>query len=520
MNINKKTILITGGAGFVGSHLCKRYLGEGHRVICVDNLQKSGSTVNIDALKKNKDFKFIKHDIIDPLRVDEKIDWVMNFACPVSCVDLQVDPIHTLKSSVHGVINMLDIARENKAVFIQASSSDVYGVRDKGEIMSEDIIGKVDTLTARACYEEGKRISETICMDYYRQYQVDIKIVRIFNTYGPNVYYRDGRVMSNFIIAALNNQDLTIYGDGSFTRSHLYIDDLVEGIDRIIKKPKGFTGPINLGSTNEITISELAETVISLVGAKSGIVYDNELTGDPKFRRPDVSLAKKLLDWQPQVSLKEGVKKTIEHYKKIEMPEKKIIVFTTTYYPDVGPAERAMMELTKTMNDTEFYVITTKSRKSLSDFEKIDNTFIFRLGSGNIFGKYLFPIRGALKAYKLTKKYNFRFVWSAMASYGGLAAVVLKMLNKKINFLLTIDKSETEKKGFLRKILYLPLYKLIFKQADSVYLTDESAKDNSFTSHAKSNMSVMKYDKDLASQIRDKYSQLLNKQENKLDRPL
>lgn len=516
----KLTILITGGAGFVGSHLCKRYLDEGHRVICLDNLQKSRSTANIDGFKKNPDFKFIEHDIIDPIDLKEKIDWVLNFACPVSCVDLQVDPIHTTKSNVHGVINMLEIARRNKAVFIQASSSDVYGVRHSGEEMTEDMPGNVDTLTARACYEEGKRISETICMDYHRKYNVDVKIVRIFNTYGPNMYYRDGRVMSNFIIAALNNQDLTIYGDGSFTRCHMHVSDLVEAVDRMMKKPHGFIGPVNVGSVKEISIKELADAVIKMTGSKSKIIHDRELTGDPKFRKPNIALAKKELGWEPKVSLEEGMRDTIEHYKNLETPEKKIIVFTTTYYPDMGPAERAIMEMTKTMPDTEFYIITTKSRKKLPDFEVLDNNFIYRLGSGNVLGKYLFPARGALKAYELTKKFNFRFAWSAMASYGGLAAVILKMMNKKINFLLTFDKSESEKKGFLRKVVYLPLYKLIFKKADSIYLTNEEARKQALTLHSKSTMALMKWDEDLAAQIRKNYSALLDKQENKLSRPL
>jgi len=517
---NKKTILITGGAGFVGSHLCKRYLGEGHRVICVDNLQKTSSTINIKPFKDHKNFKFIKHDIIDQLKINERIDWVMNFACPVSCVDLQVDPIHTTKSNVHGVINMLEIARKNKAIFIQASSADVYGVREKGEVLKEDMLGQLDQLTARACYEEGKRMAETICMDYFRKYDVNIKIVRIFNAYGPNMYYRDGRVISNFINAALNKRNLTIYGDGSYTRSHMFIDDLIEGIDRFMKKPKGFTGPVNIGGTKEITVKELADIVIKMTGSKVGINYDKELTGDPRFRRPDTALAKKELKWSPQISLEEGIKRTVEHYRQLETPEKKIIVFATTYFPDLGPAERSIMELTKAMPDTEFYIITTKSKKNLPNFEKQENNYIFRTGSGNILGKYLFPLRGALKANKLTKKYDFRFAWSVMASYGGLAAVILKFLNKKINFLLTIDKTEAEKKGFVRKILYLPLYKLIFKTADSVYLTDEETRGKGLTLHAKSNLSVMKWDKDLANRVKDKYSELLNKQENKLSRPL
>lgn len=520
MTQQKKTILITGAAGFVGSHLCARYLSEGHRVIALDNLQKTGSTANIDRFFDNPDFRFIKHDIIDPIDVKEKVDWVLNFACPVSCIDLQVDPIHTTRSNVEGVINMLEIAKKNDAVFVQASSSDIYGVREKGDVLKEDMLGQIDTLTARACYEEGKRMAETICMDYRRKYGVNTKIIRIFNTYGPNMYYRDGRVMSNFIIAALNNQDMTIYGDGSYTRCHMYVDDLVEGVDRMAKTEREFAGPVNMGSTKEITVKELAEIVIRMTESKSKIIHDRELTGDPRFRKPDISFAKEKLDWEPKIDLEEGARKTIEHYQNLDLPEKKVIVFATTYFPDMGPAEQAIMEMTKTMPDTEFYVITAKSRKSLADFEKLENNYIFRMGSGNILGKYLFPITGALKAFELTKKYNFRFVWSVMASYGGLAAVILKLLNKKINFLLTLDKTEIKKDGFRRGKAYQPLYKLILGSADSVYFTDESVQESALVKYSKSKLEMIKADEQLAGRIKKKYSELLDKQENKLARPM
>ena len=518
----KKTILVTGGAGFVGSHLCQRYLSEGNRVICLDNLQKSGGTQNIDEYLRNPDFKFIKHDIIDPIEFDEHIDWVLNFACPVSCVDLQVDPVHTLKSNIHGVINMLEVARKNNAVFIQASSSDVYGVREKGEAMSEEMVGNVDTLTARACYEEGKRAAETLCMDYWRKYNVDVKIVRIFNTYGPNVYYRDGRVMSNFIVAALANKDITIYGDGSFTRSHMYVDDLVEGVDRMMKKEKGYIGPVNLGSEAEITIQELAETVIKVTNSKSKIIYDRELTGDPKFRRPNINKARRDLDWEPKVSLADGLAETIEYYKKLQMPEKKILVFTTTYYPDMGPAENAIMELAKSMPDSEFHIVTVKSRKKLRDIEVLDNTTVYRVGSGNVLGKYLFPLRGALKAHALNQENNYRFVWAAMASYGGLAARVFKFFNKKANFLLTIDKSEVRKNSLWSGKIFLPVYKFIFKGADHVYFTDVSVKEKTQNLlPAGATMSVVfAGEEDLAKKVLNTYSMLLDKQERKLARPL
>ena len=203
------------------------------------------------------------------------------------------------------------------------------------------------------------------------------------------MYYRDGRVISNFIVAALSGRPLTIYGDGSYTRSHLYVDDLVEGIDRVMKQPKEFSGPVNLGNDNETTIIDLAEMILAMTGSKSQIIHDRELTGDPKFRRPDISLARRVLGWEPQISKEEGIRRTIEHYKNLGLPEKKILVFATTYYPDHGPAESALMELTKTMDNTEFHILTVKSRKNLPDYERIENNYIYRLGSGNTWGKYL-----------------------------------------------------------------------------------------------------------------------------------
>jgi len=520
--LKNKRILVTGGAGFVGSHLCRKYLNEGCKVICLDNLQKSRTTDNIKEFIGNKNFKFIKHDIIDPIKFNEKIDWIMNFACPVSCVDLQVDPIHTMKSNIHGVINMLDVARENNAKFVQASSSDVYGVRIKGEAMQEDMLGNVDTLTTRACYEEGKRSAETICMDYHRKYGVEVKIVRIFNTYGPNVYHRDGRVMSNFIVAALGNKNLTIYGDGSFTRSHMHVLDLVEGVDRLMKTDKEYTGPVNMGSTKEITVKELAETIIKVTGSSSKIIYDRELTGDPKFRRPNIEKAKRDLGWEPKISLEDGLKDTIDYYKNIDLPDKKILIFATTYYPDMGPAENAIMELIRSMPDTEFHIITTRSKFGLSDFEQIENNFIYRIGRGNILGKYLFPFRGAKKALELSKNFKYRFAWSVMASYGGLAAVIFKIINKKINFLLTFDKTEIKKSKFIKNKLLFPIYRLIFKSADSVFLTDYEAmkKVKNLLTPGIGTSIISRNDQELANKISSTYSSLLDKQEGKLSRPL
>jgi UDP-glucuronate decarboxylase len=445
----------------------------------------------------------------------------MNFACPVSCVDLQVDPIHTAKSNVHGVINMLEIARKNNAKFVQASSADVYGVRAKGDVLSEDMLGQLDNLTARACYEEGKRLAETICMDYHRQYKVDVKIARIFNTYGPNMYYRDGRVMSNFITAALLGKPITIYGDGSYTRCHLYVDDLVEGLDRLAKQPFEFTGPINLGADHEMTIKDLAELVIRLTGSKSEIIYDRELTGDPKFRHPNTALAKRVLGWSPTVPVEEGARRTIEHYRQLNMPEKKVLVFATTYYPDHGPAENALMELAKSMPNTEFHILAVKSRRALPGYERIDNSYIHRLGSGNLLGKYLFPWRAAWQARSLAREHDYKFAWAIMASYAGLAAVLFKWLKPGVSFLLTFDSTELSKRGGFKSMLFKPLLKLIFREADSVYLSDEALKEKSVQLGAKAGGKVIdKEGQKFVDEVYSTYSQLLSKHDGKLARPM
>ena len=516
---NKKTILITGGAGFVGSHLCDYYLAQGHIVVAVDNLQTTYSDQNIEHLKDNPNFKFIKHDIIEPFNFKEKFDWIFNLACPAQCVNLQYDPVHTLKTSVHGVINMLELAREHGARIMQASTSEIYG-HDPKVPQRESDPGEVITTGPRACYDEGKRVSETLMMDYYRQYGVDIKIIRIFNTYGPRMYVRDGRVMSNFIVAALSDKPLTIYGDGSYTRSFQFISDLIDGINRMMKG-EDFLGPVNLGNPHEITVKELAETIIKLTNSKSKLIYKEAVTDDPKHRRPDNSLAKEKLDWKPVISLEDGVKKTMEYFKNVEMPDKKILVFSTTYYPDMGPAEKALYELTKLMPDTEFHIITVKSQKKLKSEEVINNCYIYRLGSGNILGKYLFPIKGALKAKNLSRKHRYRFVWSLMASYGALAAIILKKMNKNVNFLLSVDKSERERRGKIKGVLFNPMFKLIFKKADSIYLSDVSLEKQAHFFGPHSEIKIADNDgKGFVDQIRRSYTHLLNKQEKKLDRPL
>lgn len=308
-----KRILITGGAGFIGSHLCRRLLNEGHRIICVDNFL-TGTRGNISDLLDNDHFKLIEHDIIHPIHV-EAVDEIYHLACPASPVHYQSDPIATTKISVIGSIVALGIAKKYKAKILLASTSEIYG-DPLLHPQPETYWGNVNSIGARSCYDEGKRCAETLFMDYYRQENVRIKIVRIFNTYGPRMQPHDGRVMSNFIIQALQNEDLTVYGEGSQTRSFQYVDDLIEGIVRLMGTGDDFLGPVNIGNPSEFTIKELAERIITLTSSQSKLVFKPLPEDDPKQRKPDISLAKKVLNWEPKVCLEEGLSRMIRYFEE------------------------------------------------------------------------------------------------------------------------------------------------------------------------------------------------------------
>lgn len=309
----RKRILVTGGAGFLGSHLCERLLKEGNEVLCVDNFY-TGDKANIKHLLSNPYFELLRHDICFPLYVE--VDEIYNLACPASPIHYQHDPVQTTKTSVHGSINMLGLAKRLRIKIFQASTSEVYG-DPTVHPQTESYWGNVNPIGLRACYDEGKRCAETLFFDYHRQHKLRIKVARIFNTYGPRMHPNDGRVVSNFIVQALKGQDITIYGDGTQTRSFCYVDDMIEGFVRLMNSPDEFTGPVNLGNPDEFSILELAKLCIELTGSKSKLVFMPLPSDDPKQRRPDISLAKKALQWEPKVRLREGLKETISYFKTL-----------------------------------------------------------------------------------------------------------------------------------------------------------------------------------------------------------
>lgn len=308
-----KRILITGGAGFLGSHLCEKLLTDGNEVLCLDNFY-TGRRANVAEYVKNPMFEIMRHDICFPLYVE--VDEIYNLACPASPIHYQFDPVQTTKTSVHGAINVLGLAKRVKAKIMQASTSEVYGDPEVHP-QQESYWGNVNPIGSRSCYDEGKRCAETLFFDYKRQHKLRIKVARIFNTYGPRMHPNDGRVVSNFIMQALQGKNITVYGDGSQTRSFCYVDDLIEGFIRLMDTPDDFTGPVNLGNPDEFTILELAEKIISLTGSKSRIVFKRLPEDDPSQRQPDITLASKKLKWRPKVKLEDGLNETIAYFRKM-----------------------------------------------------------------------------------------------------------------------------------------------------------------------------------------------------------
>ncbi len=313
MSLNQNKILITGGAGFLGSHLAEKLLHSGNEVLVVDNFF-TGNKQNLTHLLSNSNLEVMRHDVTFPLYVE--VNQIYNLACPASPVHYQYDPVQTTKTSVHGAINMLGLAKRTRARILQASTSEVYGDPEVHP-QPESYWGKVNPIGIRSCYDEGKRCAETLFFDYHRQHQTDIKVVRIFNTYGPRMHPNDGRVVSNFIVQALKGKDITIYGDGQQTRSFCYVDDLIDAMIKMMNSEKGFTGPVNIGNPGEFTMLQLAEMVLTLSNSKSKIIYQPLPSDDPKQRQPNIDLAKDKLGWQPKVELKDGLKETIAYFKKM-----------------------------------------------------------------------------------------------------------------------------------------------------------------------------------------------------------
>lgn len=310
---DQKRVLITGGAGFLGSHLCDRLTEDGHDVLCLDNFF-TGAKRNISHLIGRPNFELIRHDLVHPIFLE--VDEIYNLACPASPIHYQYNPVKTVKTNVMGAINMLGVAKRVKAKILQASTSEVYG-NPTVHPQNEDYWGNVNTIGPRSCYDEGKRCAETLFFDYHRQNRVNIRVVRIFNTYGPRMHPNDGRVVSNFIVQALTNRDITVYGDGSQTRSFCYVDDLIEGLIRMMNGPDDFVGPVNLGNPTEFTILDLAEKTIRLTGSKSKIIFKPLPQDDPLQRRPDITLAKEKLHWEPRIDVENGLNKTIEYFRSI-----------------------------------------------------------------------------------------------------------------------------------------------------------------------------------------------------------
>lgn len=308
-----KTILIVGGAGFIGSNLCEKLLNDNHKIICVDNLL-TGNIKNIEHLFNNPNFTFINHDIIEPLKLEQNIDEIYNLACPASPPKYQMNPVYTLKINFLGVLNLLELAKLKNAKFLQSSTSEIYGEPEISP-QHENYRGNVNTVGIRSCYDEGKRVTETLVMDFHKQYNVDTRIVRIFNTYGPKMDKNDGRVVSNFINQALNNQDITLYGDGEQTRSFCYIDDQIDGLIKLMNSD--YIYPINIGNPYELNVKELANIILNLTKSKSKLVYKDLPLDDPTNRKPDITKARNILKWEPKYDLEEGLIKTIEYFKEI-----------------------------------------------------------------------------------------------------------------------------------------------------------------------------------------------------------
>lgn len=466
----QKTILITGGAGFIGSNLCHRFIKQGHKVICVDSFF-SGKKENIVHLLDNDNFTLIRHNVIYPIKQKfDIIDEIFHLACPASPVQYQFDPVLTMRSSVDGTRNMLDLARKYKARLLYTSSSEVYGDPIEHP-QTEEYFGNVNPLGKRSCYDEGKRAAESLCKDYYEQYGVDARIVRLFNIYGPRMMFNDGRVISNFILQAALNEDITVHGNGHQSRSFMYIDDLMNAFEKLMDTPQEKINmkPINLGNPDERTIESLAIDIKTITGSNSNVVYlDYDKVpsrwGDPQKRCPDISRAKKLLNWQPEINFAEGLKKTYDDFKSRLNNKTKVIIFVPSYHPLQGPAETAVEKITEELMGYDFDLLVAKMKPGLESQEKIGRVTVYRLGFGNKWDKYLLPLMAPFKALKLNKAANYQIAWGIMASYGSLAAVIFSIFSRRA-LLVSLYEGKIEEARAVRSKFLRPFYRLIFRRA-------------------------------------------------------
>jgi len=459
-------ILVTGGAGFVGSHLCDYLLDKGHEVVCVDSLF-SGAKENIEHHLSNPSFQFIKHDIRKPLRLmDESIDRIYNLACPASPVQYQFDPVLTLETSVLGVQNMLKLARKTGARLLQASTSEVYG--DPLEHpQKETYWGNVDPLGKRACYDEGKRAAETLCKDYREEYEVDARIIRIFNTYGSRMMFHDGRVLSNFILQALLGQDITLHGDGMQTRSFMHVDDLIEGMVRVMELGEYDGLPVNLGNPDERSIANVAELVKAHTDSKSEITHIPikhipSRIGDPKQRCADITRAKALLGWEPTISFEEGLQRIVVDFKERLKSRPRILVFMPVLDPEKTVGAKAFLEITRRLSSWEFDVITLETREDiLSEYERIN---VHTLRGKSLIGKIFASVRAARIAKKMHKTNTYRIGWSIMGGrFAALSAAIFAWLVRgHVPFLLSAYEKEVTDRVMKRSVFSGWIYARLF----------------------------------------------------------
>jgi len=480
---DKKTILITGGAGFIGSHLCDYFIKQGHRVICVDSFF-SGKKENVQHLLTNENFTLIKHNIVYPLKNKFfSLDEVYHLACPASPMQYQFDPILTMRTSVEGTRNILNLARKYNAKVLYTSTSEVYG--DPLEHpQKESYFGNVDSLGKRSCYDEGKRAAESLCKDYNNQFNLDVRIVRLFNVYGPRMMFNDGRVISNFLLQALIGEDITVHGSGQQSRSFMYIDDLLVALEKTmnISQDKIGIGPVNLGNPDERTVLSLAEDIKKLAVSDSQIKFFEyekipERLGDPQRRCPDITKAKELLNWEPQVDFHFGLNKTIEDFKKRLDNKTKILIFIPGFLPFSGPTEKAVVEITERMIAYDFDLITCKFKSGIPAQEKIGRVNIYRVGGGGKFDKYFMPVLAAAKAIKLHRQNNYAVAWGVMASYGSLAALFFSWFSR-VAVLVSLYEDKIDYNSW-RKKWKLPFYKLIFRRAHRLQLVADLTEQQS-----------------------------------------